>query len=511
MFIASGPLRVTIKYVEERAATCIFQRGIRLSVRERYGGQKKIAIDLKTKDPAKVARLVAHLNAQLEAEWNALEQDPQRTPRAVSLPGGSPKLAPADALLDRWGLKPLAPGQGVGTHDPMALALLHDHFDRKREAFARGDAHVYRAAHPSDYLNDVEAAAWRRLYVPPKDTISDVLRVYVENHKQRNDEGFRERAASYFKPLLAELGDVAVESVDRDAAKRFVGAMLAAGRKTTTVRRYLATLGPAWGSYIVEKGLRREMDNPFERLTIAGEGDDAEKRGVYTVADLQTLYAACRKADDEIRWLFALMIDTGTRISEIAGLATADIHLDAPVPYVALVNHPWRTLKGTGRAVGHPRDVPLVGASLWAAQRVVDAASQRTGPTAAFAFPRYTNTARCKGTHASNALVKWVRKHGGSALAGDTNHGLRHAIKDRLREVQCPKEISNAITGHGAKDVSDGYGLGYSLEVKQEWLLKVALPWPVSDGRLPGDGPGGDLEAPERPALHRYPDTHSTL
>ena len=116
MRVASGPLQVTIKYTEERARTTIYQRGIRTSVRERYGGQRKIALDLKTKDPVKVARLVAQLNAQLEAEWDALEQDPQRSPRAIAVQ--------ADTLLKRWGLRPLAKGESApDVHDPMALRL----------------------------------------------------------------------------------------------------------------------------------------------------------------------------------------------------------------------------------------------------------------------------------------------------------------------------------------------------------------------------------------------------
>jgi len=32
-----------------------------------------------------------------------------------------------------------------------------------------------------------------------------------------------------------------------------------------------------------------------------------------------------------------------------------------------------------------------------------------------------------------------------------------------------------AIEGHGKQDVADGYGHGYSLAVKREWLDKVAL------------------------------------
>ena len=43
-----------------------------------------------------------------------------------------------------------------------------------------------------------------------------------------------------------------------------------------------------------------------------------------------------------------------------------DRKLYEEVPYVKLSCHPWRTLK----AKGSERDIPLVGASVWAAKHV---------------------------------------------------------------------------------------------------------------------------------------------
>ena len=63
-----------------------------------------------------------------------------------------------------------------------------------------------------------------------------------------------------------------------------------------------------------------------------------------------------------MRWLVALISDTGMRLAEAAGLHTDDLHLDDAVPYVEIRPHPWRSLK----TKGSQRRVPLVGASLWA-------------------------------------------------------------------------------------------------------------------------------------------------
>ena len=70
--------------------------------------------------------------------------------------------------------------------------------------------------------------------------------------------------------------------------------------------------------------------------------------------------------DDEPRWLIALLSDTGMRLAEAVGLLSDDINLDGCNPHIKLKEHPWRSLK-TRSSI---REVPLVGASLWAAERI---------------------------------------------------------------------------------------------------------------------------------------------
>ena len=65
-----------------------------------------------------------------------------------------------------------------------------------------------------------------------------------------------------------------------------------------------------------------------------------------------------------MRWLVALVADTGMRLAEAPGLLLEDIMEDEDgIPFVRVSPHPWRRLK-TG---GSKRDIPLVGSALWAA------------------------------------------------------------------------------------------------------------------------------------------------
>ncbi|MFN4201783.1 MAG: hypothetical protein ACK4GM_01840 [Tabrizicola sp.] len=79
-----------------------------------------------------------------------------------------------------------------------------------------------------------------------------------------------------------------------------------------------------------------------------------------------------------------------------------DLKLDDPIPHVIIREHPWWRLKTAGNA----RKVPLVGASLWAARRIIESVTDST-----FAFPRYNKTGQTNANSASAAPNKWLKPH----------------------------------------------------------------------------------------------------
>ena len=65
--------------------------------------------------------------------------------------------------------------------------------------------------------------------------------------------------------------------------------------------------------------------------------------------------------DDDIRWLVAMLSDTGMRLAEAVGLAVSDLHLDAEIPFIRLSEHYWRRLKTKGsREAGYSLFMVLV-------------------------------------------------------------------------------------------------------------------------------------------------------
>jgi len=170
--------------------------------------------------------------------------------------------------------------------------------------------------------------------------------------------------------------------------------------------------------------------------------------------------AECLSLDDDIRWLVAIIFDSGMRLSEAAGLMVEDLKLEEDIPYIDLKPHPHRRLK----TASSERKIPLVGLSLWAAKRL------REHPTGLYCFPRYTNSNRCNSNSASAAINKWIKTVGGSS---DVIHGLRHSFRDRLRAIEAPTDMIDQLGGWALKSVGQGYGDGYDLELLVKYLGRL--------------------------------------
>jgi len=446
MKVSFGALQVTLRYSYSRNGTLYFQRPIPKDLHSRYG-KKLVKIKLSTTDIVVAGREIERLNREVETEWQRLRSEPTSTPQALRVH--------AVALLKDWGLSP-KPAQ----NDPTVLEAFFDYLDGKRPVHAYDDEDDQGTGMPTDHITPVESEATRLLAGTVKQCVSDAFDFYLRNHSKGEEKKFAADARRVMTGLIDVVGDKPFEFVSRADARSYVDAELARGSATSSVRRRLSTIVAVFSQYAREHEIERT--NPFSELKIMGEGSDSKERQPFSVEDLRKTVEMCRAVDDEARWITAMLADTGARLAEIVGLPLSDIVLDAEVPHIVIQEHPWRSLKNKDSK----RVVPLVGASLWAAQRVVDAAL----PGARFAFTKYTSESSCKATSASATIAKWLRGRG----IEHTAHELRHTMADRLREVQCPEDIRKSIGGWASADVASRYGKGYSLSVMAMWLTRVA-------------------------------------
>jgi integrase len=200
-----------------------------------------------------------------------------------------------------------------------------------------------------------------------------------------------------------------------------------------------------------------DLKNPFVGMYF-DKSAGVSKRLPIPTDDIRKVQNQCRLIDDDLRWLVALVSDTGMRLAEGAGLLKGDIILDAETPHISLKPHPWRPLK----ASGSQRDIPLVGASLWADQRL-----SKSFPDSPYAFPRYNRKDTTNSNSASAALNKWLHQYVPEEC---TMHSFRHSVRDRLRAVEYPSDVIDQISGWETEGVGQGYGKGHDLQVCAKWM-----------------------------------------
>ena len=205
-----------------------------------------------------------------------------------------------------------------------------------------------------------------------------------------------------------------------------------------------------------------EGSNAFSGTFMPDRGDASIRQPIPT-DKLITIQQRCQTTDDEPRWLVALIGDTAMRLSEAAGLAREDIVLDADMPHVIIRPHRWRRLKTKGSG----RTLPLVGCSLWAAEKAAEASQHSP-----YLFPRYCNNKSCKANSASAALNKWLKQSIGD---GYVMHSFRHSMRDRLRAVNCPSEMIDQIGGWSKRSVGESYGEGYMIKAKRSYFELLGL------------------------------------
>jgi integrase len=448
MKLTTGLLSMTVKYAYQRGKSIYFQRAIPDDLQARYGS-KRVKIRLDAEDMFTAAKHIEALNKSVEAEWALMRGNDTAPPKTLR--------ARAEDLLSAHGIEP-----GVRIQDPFALGLFYEHLDQKRERFARGDEVVFREASPGEYLAPHEVVAAQMAAGTLKAGLSDALELYLKLHKKQGDEGFAVFTRRAYGRLTAILGEMPLDDLKRADGHKVVAALQRDGLASGTIRRLLNTYVAVVNLYFKEKDIARP--NPFASLPIPNEGKDAVKRKPFNDGELEQLTTLCRSKDDPVRWIVAVLADTGARLAEIVGLSLDDIKLDDLVPHIVIQPHPWRSLKSIESA----RQVPLVGLALWAATRIAESA--RKGQH--MAFPKYTSEASCNADSASATIAKWMRAQGISHTA----HELRHTLADRLRDVQCPEDIRLAIGGWATAGVGNQYGTGYGLKVKAEWLERIALP-----------------------------------
>ena len=288
-------------------------------------------------------------------------------------------------------------------------------------------------------------------------TLREATAAYVDMKGKSDSAKFTRPIELVVNTIIKQSGNKSISAYTRTDAIKFRDSLIKRNVSLPTIKRNLSVVRSIWNFASREHGINAQ--NPFANMNY-GNASEAVRRLPIPPADIKTVQIECQAIDDDIRWLIALISDSGMRLSEAAGLCISDIHLDAEIPHIELTEHPWRPLKTPGST----RQLPLVGQSLWAAQCAISNTDNQ------FLFPRYCSDTKCKSDYASNTLNKWLRAY---VPDGCVIHSFRHSLRDRLRAVQCPSDIIDQIGGWQTAGIGQGYGDGYKLDVLGEWMARI--------------------------------------
>lgn len=289
--------------------------------------------------------------------------------------------------------------------------------------------------------------------------LSEAKQLYLDLKASGRSKVFvqsTERTVSY---LIKCHGDRPIDSYLGGDASAFRSWLIEKGLSSSSVKRSFSIIKAIINLAISELGL--DIRNVFTGVFLP-DTSDRRRRASITGNNLALIQQECVSMDDDMRWLVALISDTGMRLGEATGLLIDDISLESRTPHVSIQVHAHRPLK----TASSRRKIPLVGSSLWAAQRIVQ------NSNSAYCFPRYNRQSPTNTNSASAALNKWLKS---VCKENVVIHGLRHGMRDRLRAIETPLEMIDQLGGWSLKSVGQSYGDGYTLEHCHTWLTKVVL------------------------------------
>ena len=292
----------------------------------------------------------------------------------------------------------------------------------------------------------------------PQPNLSNALNIYLSLKGKGRPKTFEAAANRACKYVIELAGDKPLGSYSRADALKLRDWLVCKGLTGSSVTRNFSYVKAVFNFAAAEYAL--EVKNPFVGV-YHDRKNGVVKREAVPDGVIVKIQTECRKIDDDLRWLIALISDTGMRLAEGAGLLKSDIHLNQEFPFVRLQPHPWRNLK-TDASI---RDIPLVGEALWACNRIMQADTKSN-----FAFPRYNRGNTTSANSASASLNKWLKQH---MTNNCTIHSFRHSMRDRLRNVGCPAEVIDQLGGWQTSGVGHSYGHGFNLETLHLWMNTI--------------------------------------
>ena len=183
--------------------------------------------------------------------------------------------------------------------------------------------------------------------------LSEAQSTYLRLKGEGENKIFVRTANRSVKYVIELLGDLPIDVYNSKDASKFRDCLIDRGLLISSVKRIFSSIRSIINLSISEEGI--SCINAFSK-TYMPENNNVEIRKPISIKDIKYIQSLCREYDDDLRWLIALLSDTGMRLGEVAGLLKSDINLNTEIPHIRLIPHPWRRLK----TKGSERYIPLL-------------------------------------------------------------------------------------------------------------------------------------------------------
>ncbi len=296
--------------------------------------------------------------------------------------------------------------------------------------------------------------------------LSKVLEIFITHergnltsHSDNQIRKWENPRKKAFKNLIAVVEDKDLHSLTREDILKFrqwwIDKIQKENKTANSANKDFNHLQKGISIAADNMGINVPVESLFKKIRLTEV--QKKRRYPFETSFIQNTLLASDLAnlDEECRLFIYAMSDTGARISELVGLEydNGDINLDALIPHIKIRPNNTRNLK----TPQSERDLPLVGASLFAFQKLEIGFSQYHG----------------KADHISNTINRICRRDGIFPSAHHSLYSLRHSFEDRLTAIEPPDKVQAELMGH--KYHRPRYGHGASLEQKKLWLEKIAF------------------------------------
>jgi integrase len=368
------------------------------------------------------------------------------------------KLAPGEA--DRIWFDDTVPGFGLRARESGSRSWIYQYkVGAKTRRLVIGQEAAIKVARAREIASELHArvrlggdpAAEKRIKLERSaHTLGALAQKYLEQQKTELRPGSYREIERHLEQHAKPLHALPVDTIDQRTIADRLGA-IAKASGAVTANRVRATLS-AMFTWAMKEGLA--LTNP-----VANTNKRAEKPRERRLSDAELRLVWLSLGDNQYGAIIKLLMLTGQRVNEIAGLRWSEIDFDRRVI----------SLPGERTKNGRPHDIPMA----TTARHLLKSQARVADRDFVFGKPGagpFSGLSRCK-----DALDKRIAELNASPLPAWVHHDIRRSVATGMANIGIQPHVIEAILNHVSGHKSGVAGIYNLASYEKEKAQAVAL------------------------------------